>query len=194
MMILNIKVDEFLDEMEQWEDEFRKLRKIILDCGLNEEFKWRLPCYTFQKKNIVILQNFKEYAALMFFKGSLLEDPHNVLVQPGKSQAQRQIRFKTVEEIEELELIIKEYIEQAIKIEEAGLNVEFKDTAEYEIPEELEKKFKELPALKTAFDALTPGRQRGYIYYFSKAKQAKTREARIEKYIEKILDGKGLND
>ncbi|MFX1578956.1 MAG: YdeI family protein [Promethearchaeota archaeon] len=191
---MNPKVDAFLSKAEKWQKEFRKLRKIILDCGLTEELKWRLPCYTFQKSNIAIIQGFKEYCALMFFKGVLLKDTNGILVRPGETQAGRQIRFTSVREIAELEPILKAYIHEAIEVEKAGLKVSFKKTAEYTIPEEFQTKLNENPALETAFDALTPGRQRAYIIYFSSAKQSKTRESRVEKYIPQILDGKGLND
>ncbi|WP_102346142.1 YdeI/OmpD-associated family protein [Bacillus sp. Marseille-P3661] len=192
---MNPKVDEFLYKAKQWKEEFEELRKIVLDCGLTEELKWRLPCYTYQKSNIVIIQGFKEYCALMFFKGTLLNDPNGILIKPGEnSQAQRQIRFTKVQEIVEMETILKAYIYQAIEVEKEGLEVSFKKTAEYIIPEELQTKFEENPALKTAFEALTPGRQRAYILYFSAPKQSKTRLSRIEKYMQQILNGKGLND
>jgi uncharacterized protein YdeI (YjbR/CyaY-like superfamily) len=189
------KVNEFLCNELKWKEEFQKLRSIVLDCGLTEELKWRLPCYMYENSNIVIIQGFKEYCALMFFKGVLLKDPNDVLVSPGKnSQAQRQIRFTNVQEIEQLEPIIKAYISEAIEVEKAGVKVSLKKTEEYTFPEELQKKFEEMPSLKSAFETLTPGRQRAYILYFSKAKQSKTRESRIEKYAPKILEGKGLND
>lgn len=192
---MNPKVDEFLRKEKKWQEEFEKLRMINLDCDLTEELKWRLPCYTFQGRNIAIIQNFKDYCALMFFKGALLKDSKGVLVKPGEnSQAQRQIRFTNVEEIVEMESVLKAYIQEAIKVEQEGLEVNFKKTTDFPIPEELHTKFDEVPGLKTAFEALTPGRQRAYLLYFSKAKQSKTRESRIEKYIEQILNGKGLND
>lgn len=192
---MNPKVDEFIHKEKKWKEEFEKLRMINLDCDLTEELKWRLPCYTFQGRNIAIIQNFKDYCALMFFKGALLKDSKGVLVKPGEnSQAQRQIRFTNVEEIVEMESVLKAYIQEAIKVEQEGLEVNFKKTTDFPIPEELQTKFDEVPGLKTAFEALTPGRQRAYLLYFSKAKQSKTRESRIEKYIEQILNGKGLND
>lgn len=192
---MNPKVDEFIDRAMVWKEEFVKLRKIILDCGLNEELKWKKPCYTFQNKNVVIIQGFKEYCALMFFKGALLTDPNHILIKPGdNSQAQQQIRFTNVQEIAKMETIIKSYIKEAIEIEKSGLVVEFKKTEDYYIPEELQNRFDEFPTFKTAFESLTPGRQRAYILYFSKPKQSKTRESRIEKYMQQILDGKGLND
>ncbi|MFD1778438.1 YdeI family protein [Fredinandcohnia salidurans] len=192
---MNPKVDEFLQKEKKWQEEFEKLRMINLDCGLTEELKWRLPCYTSQGRNIAIIQNFKEYCALMFFKGALLKDPNSVLVKPGEnSQAQRQIRFTKVGEIVEMESILKDYIQEAIKVEKEGLEVKLKKTTDFTIPEELQTKFDEVSGLKTAFEALTPGRQRAYILHFSGAKQSKTRESRVEKYIEQILNGKGLND
>ncbi|AIM17017.1 MULTISPECIES: YdeI family protein [Neobacillus] len=191
----NPKVDEFLKNTKKWKKEFEKLREMALDCELTEELKWRLPCYTFEKKNIVIIQGFKEYCALMFFKGALLKDADGILTKPGEnSQAQRQIRFTNVQEIAEMETIVKNYINEAIEVEKAGLEVKLKNTDEYDMPKELLNKFDEIPALKSAFEALTPGRQRQYILYFSQAKQSKTRESRIEKCMEKILHGKGLKD
>ncbi|MFT4414185.1 YdeI/OmpD-associated family protein [Fredinandcohnia humi] len=192
---LSPKVNEYLSKAKKWEEEFENLRMIILDCGLNEELKWNKPCYTFQKSNIVIIQGFKEYCALMFFKGALLNDPKGILIKPGEnSQAQRQIRFSNVQEIVAMDTILKAYIYEAIEVEKAGLEVNFKKNTDFTIPEELQKKFEEIPALKTAFEALTPGRQRAYILYFTKPKQSKTRESRIGKYIQQILNGKGLND
>lgn len=189
------KVDEFINKAKMWKKEFEKLRHMVLDCELTEELKWMLPCYTFEKKNIVIIQGFKEYCALMFFKGVLLKDAKGILIKPGEnSQAQRQIRFTNVQEIVEMETILKDYIYDAIEVEKAGLEVNFEKTTEYIIPEELQNKFDEIPALKTAFESLTPGRQREYLLYFSKAKQSKTRESRIEKYMPQILNGKGLKE
>ncbi|MGB8000455.1 MAG: YdeI family protein [Anaerobacillus sp.] len=190
---MNPKVDDYLSKPQKWQEEFEKLRKIILDCELIEEFKWKHPCYTFEDKNIVLMHGFKEYCALLFHKGALLKDTHGILIQQTENvQAARQIRFTKVQEIVEMEEILKDYIEEAIEVEKAGLEVEFKKKTE--VPEELQNKFDELPRLKTAFEKLTPGRQRAYILYFSKAKQSKTRESRIEKYKQHILDGKGLND
>lgn len=192
---MNSKVTEYLSNATKWREETEILRMISLDCGLNEELKWRKPCYTFPGSNIVIVQGFKEYCALMFFKGVLLNDAKDILIKPGEnSQAQRQLRFTDVREIEEMEPIIKDYIYEAIEVEKDGLEVNFKKQKDLIIPEELQYKFDEIPALKTAFEALTPGRQRAYILYFSQAKQSKTRETRIEKYIQQILNGKGLND
>lgn len=189
------KVDAFLGKAKKWKGEYEKLRSIVLDCELTEEFKWMHPCYTFENKNIVIIHGFKEYCALLFNKGALLKDPHRILIQQTENvQAARQIRFTSLEEIAQLEPTIKAYIREAIEVEKAGVEVNFKKTNEYAIPEELQHKFEEVPALKTAFEALTPGRQRGYLLYFSQPKPSKTRAARIEKYVEHILNGKGLND
>lgn len=191
----NNKVDEFLSKAKQWKDEFISLRNIILDCELTEDFKWKHPCYTLEGKNIVLIHGFKDYCALLFHKGALLKDTNQILIQQTENvQAARQLRFKSVKEIDEMKTTIKAYIQEAIEIEKAGLKVDLKEHTEYIIPEELHNKFEETPALKTAFEALTPGRQRAYIFYFSQAKQSKTREARIEKYMQQILDGKGLND
>jgi len=192
---MNPKVDEFLSKEKKWKEEFEQLRNIVLDCELTEEFKWMHPCYTFENKNIVLIHGFKEYCALLFHKGALLKDAHGILIQQTENvQAARQIRFTNVQEIIEMETTLKAYIHEAIEVEKAGLEVNFKKTADYIIPEELHDKFDENPALKTAFEALTPGRQRAYIHYFSQPKQSKTRESRIEKYMQQILDGKGLND
>ncbi|PAE16158.1 hypothetical protein CHH91_11040 [Virgibacillus sp. 7505] len=191
----NPKVDVFISKAKQWKDEFINLRDIILDCELTEDFKWKHPCYTLEGKNIVLIHGFKDYCALLFHKGALLKDAQGILIQQTENvQAARQLRFKSVKEITEMKTTIKAYIQEAIEIEKAGLKVDLKEHTEYIIPEELHKKFEEVPALKTAFEALTPGRQRAYIFYFSQAKQSKTREARVEKYMQQILDGKGLND
>ncbi|MEI2631505.1 MULTISPECIES: YdeI family protein [Bacillus] len=191
----NPKVDEFLSKATKWKEEYEKLRNICLDFELTEEFKWKHPCYTFNSKNIVLIHGFKEYCALLFHKGALIKDDHGILIQQTENvQAARQIRFTNVQEIVEMETILKAYIHEAIEVEKAGLEVDFKKDTEYKIPEELQSKFDEIPALKAAFEALTPGRQRAYILYFSQAKQSKTRESRIEKYMEKILNGKGLKD
>ncbi|MFP7233222.1 YdeI family protein [Bacillus subtilis] len=190
----NPKVDDFLGKAKKWKEEFEKLRTITLDCGLTEEFKWMHPCYTYNNKNIVLIHGFKEYCALLFHKGALLKDPHEILIQQTENvQGARQIRFTNVQEIDEMETILKAYIHEAIEVEKAGLKVE-KKNIEFIIPEELQHKFDEIPDLKTAFEALTPGRQRAYILYFSQAKQSKTRESRVEKYVQNILDGKGLKD
>jgi len=193
--IMNPKVEFFFSKTEKWQEEYEKLRMIVLDCGLNEELKWGCPCYTYQKGNIVLIHGFKEYCALLLFKGALLNDANGILIQQTENvQAGRQIRFTNVREIEEMEPILKAYIYEAIEVEKAGLEVSLKKITEYNIPEELVQKFNEIPALKTAFEALTPGRQRGYMLHFSAPKQSKTREARIEKYIPQILNGKGIDD
>ncbi|TRZ40150.1 hypothetical protein CEQ21_04205 [Niallia circulans] len=195
MTTLNPKVDEFINKAKSWQEEYIKLRSIICDCELTEEFKWMHPCYTLNNKNIVLIHGFKEYVALLFHKGALLKDPEGILVQQTENvQAARQIRFTNLQEIVEKEAVIKAYIHEAIAVEEAGLEVELKKNEEYSVPEELQQKFAENPAFKEAFEALTPGRQRAYLLHFSQAKQAKTREARIEKYLPHILEGKGLND
>ncbi|MEV5116332.1 YdeI/OmpD-associated family protein [Peribacillus frigoritolerans] len=191
----NPKVDEFLGKAKKWKEEYETLRNIVLDCELTEEFKWMHPSYTFENKNIVLIHGFKEYCALLFHKGALLQDAHGLLIQQTENvQGARQIRFTNVQEIVATESILKAYIHEAIEVEKAGLEVEFKKNEEFIIPEELHNKFDDIPALKTAFEALTPGRQRAYILYFSQAKQSKTRESRIEKCMQKILDGKGLKD
>ena len=192
---MNPKVDFYFSKAKKWQEELEKLRTIVLDCGLTEELKWGDPCYTFQKSNIVLIHVFKEYCALLFFKGALLKDANGILIQQTENvQAARQIRFTNVREIVEMEPILKAYIYEAIEVEKAGLKVNFKKTTEFIIPEEFQNKLDEIPALKTAFDALTPGRQRAYILYFSAPKQSKTRESRVEKYMQQILNGKGLND
>lgn len=191
----NPKVDAFNTNARQWKEEYEKLREIVLDCGLTEDFKWKHPCYTHEGKNVVLIHGFKEYCALLFHKGALLKDPHGILIQQSEhSQVTRQIRFTRVQEIMDREAILKEYIKEAIEVEKAGLKVDFKKTNEYTIPQELQEKFDEMPALKTAFEALTPGRQRAYLLYFYRAKQSKTRKSRIERYVQHILDGKGMND
>lgn len=193
--VKNSKIDPFFSKAKQWKDEFQKLREIVLDCELTEDFKWMHPCYTYKNDNIVLIHGFKEYCALLFHKGALLKDPHKILIQQTENvQAARQLRFTSVEQIDEMQLIIKTYIDEAIEVEKAGLQIEFKKNTEYAIPEELQNKFVEIPDLKIAFEALTPGRQRGYLLYFSGAKQSKTRESRIEKYLPHILDGKGMDD
>jgi uncharacterized protein YdeI (YjbR/CyaY-like superfamily) len=190
----NPKVEAYLSKAKKWQKEFEKLRMIVLDSPLTEELKWGKPCYTFQESNIVILQGFKEFCALLFAKGALLKDPKGLLEKPGAStQAARRIPFTSVREIVKLEPVLKAYVNEAIAAERAGLKVDFKRNPE-PVPEELRKKLDENGALKAAFAALTPGRQRGYILYFSAAKQSKTREARVEKYRQQILKGKGLND
>ncbi|MED4266615.1 YdeI family protein [Priestia megaterium] len=191
----NPKVDEFLSKAKKWKEEYETLRKIVLDCELTEDFKWMNPCYTFEKKNIVLIHGFKEYCALLFPKGSLLQDSHSILIQQTENvQGARQIRFTNVQEIAEKEAVLKAYIYEAIEVEKSGLKVKAKKPEELIIPEELQHKFDEIPALKDAFTTLTPGRQRAYILHFSAAKQSKTRESRVEKCIPNILNGKGLND
>ncbi|WEG10992.1 YdeI family protein [Pullulanibacillus sp. KACC 23026] len=192
---LNPKVDDFLCKSKKWKEAYIKLRQIVLDCELTEEFKWMHPCYTYENKNVVLIHGFKDYCALLFHKGALLKDSHKLLIQQTENvQAARQLRFRVVQEIVELEPTIKAYIQEAIEVEKAGLEVPLKKHDDYIIPEELQTKFDEIPSLKTAFEALTPGRQRAYILYFSGPKQTKTRQSRIEKYTQQILDGKGLKD
>src|SRR4029450_7385120 len=192
---MNPKVDGFLRKAKKWRGEFEKLRMVCLDSGLTEELKWGKPCYTYQESNIVLIHGFKDYCALLFFKGALLKDPRGILVQQTENvQAARQIRFTDVQEIVEMEPILKTYIKEATDAEKAGLEVSYKKTSEFVVPEEFQKRLNDSRALKTAFNALTPGRQRGYILYFSAAKQSRTREARVEKCVRQILDGKGLND
>src|ERR1700720_653469 len=195
MKIMNPKVDGYLSKAKKWQEEMEKLRLIILDCQLTEELKWGKPCYTFQQTNIVLIVGFKEYCALIFCKGALLNDVHGLLIKPGENtQAARQIRFTNVREIVEMKSILKGYIFEAIEAEKAGLQVNYKKHTELIFPEEFQNKLDQIPALKTAFKALTPGRQRAYHLYFSAAKQSKTRESRVEKCIPQILNGKGLND
>lgn len=192
---MNPKVDIFFEKDSKWQKEYEQLRMICLDCGLAEELKWGQPCYIFQGANVVLIHGFKEYCALLFFKGALLNDPNNILIQQTENvQAARQVRFTKLQEITKIKKMLKAYIYEAIEVEKAGLKVKLKKTAEFQIPEEFQKKLDEKPVLKKAFNALTPGRQRAYIFYFSQAKQPKTREARVEKYMEKILEGKGLDD
>src|SRR6187401_1574145 len=195
MNVMNPKVDWFFAKDTKWQKEYEKLRMIILDCGLIEELKWGCPCYTFENTNIVLIHGFKEYCALLFFKGALLNDPNGILIQQTKNvQSARQIRFTNFREIVKMEKILKAYVYEAIEVERAGLKVKLKKTSEFKIPEEFQKRLDKNSALKKAFDSLTPGRQRAYIFYFSQAKQSQTREARIEKYIKQILSGKGLDD
>src|SRR5882672_10524148 len=192
---MNPKVDFYFNKAKKWQEELGQLRTIVLDCGLTEELKWGCPCYTFQKRNIVLIHGFKEYCALLFFKGALLNDVKGILIQQTKNvQAARQIRFTNVREIVKLKPSLKAYIYEAIEVEKAGLKVSFKETTEFIIPEEFQNKLDKTPGLKTAFKALTPGRQRAYILYFSAPKQSKTRESRVEKCIQRILNGEGLND
>jgi len=192
---MNPTVDFYFTKAKKWQEEIKKLRMIMLHCGLTEELKWGVPCYTFQESNIVLIHTFKEYCALLFIKGALLNDANNILIQQTENvQAARQIRFTDVQEIVEMEAILKAYIYEAIEVEKAGLKVPLKKTTEFTMAEEFKKKLDKIPALKTAFDALTPGRQRAYMLYFSAPKQSKTREARVEKCMQQILNGKGLND
>ncbi len=210
---MNPKVDFYFDKAKKWQEELDQLRMVVLDCGLNEELKWGCPCYTIpaalsskseglrtsvktpRKCNIVLIHVFKDYCALLFFKGALLKDPKGILIQQTENvQAARQIRFTNIREVVKLKQVLKAYIFEAIEVEKAGLKVPLKKTKEFSIPEEFKKKLDKNPKLKTAFKALTPGRQRGYLLYFSQAKQSKTRESRIEKYLEQILSGKGLED
>ena len=191
----NPKVDAYLRRSKKWREEFEKLRMIILACGLIEELKWGCPCYTFEKRNVVLIHGFKEYCALLFFKGALLKDPNGILIQQTKNvQAARQIRFTNVREIVKLKPFLKAYIKEAIAVEKAGLKVKLKKTSDFKIPEEFQNKLDQMPALKTAFKALTPGRQRAYLFHFSQPKQSKTRQSRVEKYMHQILNGKGLDD
>jgi len=195
MNSMNPKVDFYFSKAKKWQEEFEKLRMVILDCGLTEELKWGCPCYTFEKSNIVLIHGFKEYCALLFFKGALLNDANGILIQQTENvQAARQIRFTNVREIVKMKPILKAYIYEAIEVEKAGLKVNLKKTTEFKIPEEFQNKLDEIPSLKTAFYALTPGRQRAYILYFSQPKQSKTRESRVGKCMQQILNGKGLDD
>ena len=192
---MNPKIDSVIRKAGKWQEEVEKLRKVILGCGLTEELKWGVPCYTFQKGNIVLIHWFKDYCALLFFKGALLKDANGILIQQTENvQAARQIRFTNVQEVVEKESILKAYVREAIAVEKAGLKVIYKKTSDFAIPEEFQRRLDENPALRTTFDALTPGRQRAYIFYFSQPRQSKTRESRIEKCINRILDGKGLDD
>jgi uncharacterized protein YdeI (YjbR/CyaY-like superfamily) len=191
----NPKVDGFISRAEQWQEEFKKLRSIILGCQLTEELKWGVPTYALDDKNVVLMHGFKEYCAILFVKGVLLKDPMHILItQTENVQSARQLRFTSADQIEEMEPVIRRYIMEAIEVEKSGLKVEFKKPTEFKIAEEFQVKLDENPALKTAFFALTPGRQRGYLLFFSAPKQSKTRESRVEKYMLQILNGKGLDD
>lgn len=192
---MNPKVDAFLDRENNWKEEFAELRSIALECELTEELKWGVPCYTFQNTNIVLIHGFKAYCAMLFIQGALLEDSKNILIQQTENvQSARQVRFTSLGEITGMKAVLKDYIQEAIEVQKAGLKVDFKTTKEFAVPDEFQVKLDTMPALKTAFEALTPGRQRGYLLHFSSAKQSKTREARIEKSMPKILEGKGLDD
>ena len=190
----NPRVDDVLRKATKWREEFEALRKIALDFDLTEDLKWYQPCYALEGKNVVLIHGFKEYCALMFFKGALLKDPRRILVTPGQHQAARQIRFANLREIVAMKPVVKAYIREAIEVEKFGLKVKLKKTADFKIPDEFQTKLDEIPALKTAFSALTPGRQRGYIFHFSQPKLSTTRTARVEKCMPQILRGKGLND
>lgn len=193
--MMNPKVDFYFHKAEKWQEAIEKLRNIALDCGLVEELKWGSPCYTFGQKNIVLIHYFKDYCAFLFFKGALLKDTEGILIQQTENvQSARQIRFTSARQIEEQEAVLKTYIFEAIEVEKAGLRVDLKKSSEYPVPEEFQIKLEENKALKTAFEALTPGRQRAYLLYFAAPKQAKTREARVEKYLPHILAGKGMDD
>ena len=192
---LNPKVDAFLGRAEKWNDELQQLRAIVLDCALTEELKWGVPCYTYQDRNVVLIHGFKEYCALLFFNGALMKDPKGILIQQTANvQAGRQIRFTNLQEIVKQKATLKSYIRDAIEVEKSGVKVDYKKTEEFSVPEEFQAKLDTTPALKKAFGGLTPGRQRAYLLHFSSAKQAKTRESRIEKCTPQILDGKGLTD
>jgi uncharacterized protein YdeI (YjbR/CyaY-like superfamily) len=192
---MNPKVNWFFDKDTPWKESYEKLRIIVLDCGLTEELKWGCPCYTINKKNVVLIHGFKDYCALLFHKGALLEDPEGILIQQTENvQSARQIRFKDLHQIVQLEPVLKTYIHKAIEVEQAGLKVALKKTSKFEMPEEFALTLKASPALKKAFHALTPGRQRGYLLHFSSAKQSKTRVARIQQNVDRIMAGKGLED
>ncbi|PWN61221.1 YdeI/OmpD-associated family protein [Chryseobacterium viscerum] len=192
---MNTKVDFFFNDAKQWQKEFEKLRTIALSTDLVEDLKWGCPCYTYEGKNIFLIHGFKEYCAILFFKGALMKDPDQILIQQSENvQAARQVRFTDVQQINDLEKVLRSYMFQAVEIEESGAKVELKKTKEFEIAEEFQSKLDQNPALQEAFKALTPGRQRAYLLQFSSAKQSKTREARIEKCIPQIMDGIGLND
>lgn len=191
----NPKVDWYFNKAGKWQEEVNELRTIVLASGLTEELKWGHPCYTLDKNNVVLIHDFKEYCALLFHKGALMKDPKDILIQQTENvQSARQIRFTSLKEIVKQRTVIKSYIKEAVAIEKAGLKVEMKKTSEYKMPEEFKNELNEISELKTAFEALTPGRQRGYLLYFSAPKQSKTREARVKKYIKHIIEGKGLND
>lgn len=195
MVRTNPKVDFYFNKAKKWQEEYRKLRAIVLECGLTEVLKWGCPCYSLDGKNIVLIHGFNDYCALLFFKGALMNDKERILIRQTENvQSGRQIRFAGLDEILEMKPILKAYLKEAIRVEKSGLKVKFKKTSEYKIPEELQIRLDENPKLKKAFYALTPGRQRGYLLYFSAAKQSKTREARIDKYVKPILKGKGLDD
>ncbi len=192
---MNTKVDFFFNKANKWQNEYKELRMIVLECGLQEELKWGFPCYTFQNSNVVLIHGFKNYCALLFHKGALMKDANGVLIQQTENvQSARQIRFTNIREIRELGTLLSDYVNEAIELEKAGLKVTFKKSTEFKIATEFQNKLDELPALKIAFDALTPGRQRAYLLHFSAPKQSKTRASRVERCMQKIISGKGLND
>jgi uncharacterized protein YdeI (YjbR/CyaY-like superfamily) len=192
---MNPKVDAYISRLKQWREETEKLRAIVLACPVTEELKWGVPCYTFDDRNVVLIHGFKEYCAILFVKGALLDDPKGILIQQTENvQSARQVRFTSLQDIVKLQAVLKTYIRAAIEVEKAGLKVARKSTEEFEVAEEFQNKLNKTPALKKAFEALTPGRQRAYLLHFSSAKQSKTRESRIEKCMPLILEGKGLND
>lgn len=192
---MNPKVDWFFEKATPWQKEYTALRKIILDCDLVEELKWGQPCYTFEKKNIVLIHGFKEYCALLFFKGALMKDPAGILIQQTERvQGPRQIRFTSAGQITKMKAVLKKYVYEAIKVEESGAKVPLKKTSDFAVPEEFQRRLDRSAALRKAFYALTPGRQRGYLFYFGQAKQSKTRDARVGKYIPHILKGRGIDD
>lgn len=192
---MNPQVDWFFNKSTKWQEAYQELREIVLSCNLEEDLKWGCPCYTYDKNNVVLIHGFKDYCALLFMKGVAIKDPQNILVQQTENvQSARQIRFSDLTEILNQKSLIKTYIENAIEVEKSGIKVEMKKTAEFKMPAEFQTALDEMPELKIAFDKLTPGRQRGYLLHFSSAKQSITRNERIEKYIPKILDGKGLDD
>jgi uncharacterized protein YdeI (YjbR/CyaY-like superfamily) len=192
---MNPKVDFYFNKSGKWQEEISQLRTIVLQCGLTEELKWGVPCYTLQKRNIVLIHEFKEYCALLFFKGALLKDTDGILIRQTKNvQLPRQIRFTSLREISKMKGALKSYIHEAVEVEKSGVKADLKKTSDFRIPLEFQNKLNEIPALKAAFKSLTPGRQRAYILYFTAAKQSRTREARVEKYIQQILKGKGLGD
>ncbi|MEQ9304491.1 MAG: YdeI family protein [Marinoscillum sp.] len=192
---MNPKVDFFFNKESQWKKEYAQLRRLMLSCGLTEALKWGVPCYTLNNSNVVLIHGFKDYCALLFHKGALLKDTENLLIQQTKNvQSARQIRFTDLSQIVAMESTLKAYVYEAMEVEKAGLEVKLKKTQEFEMPEEFRVTLEENPDLKAAFERLTPGRQRGYLLYFSQAKQAKTRESRIEKYWDHIINGKGLKD
>lgn len=191
----NTKVDFYFEKEKTWKEEIKKLRTIVLECGLAEQLKWGCPCYTFEESNIVLIHTFKEYCAVLFFKGALLKDAEGVLVQQTKNvQSARQLRFTSAREVTSAKALLKKYVKEAVEVEKAGLKVSFKKPEQFVMAEEFQERLGESPALKKAFEGLTPGRQRGYLLYFSSAKQSKTRHDRVKKYIPKILKGKGLDD